>query len=233
MTANIFLLPGFDGTGELYAPLQSALGEDYPTVAIRYRDEVTFDDYVNLVSSMLPPKDAILIAESFSGPIALELIKRHPSQIKCVVLCATFASSPFYFLTRLSSFLPDFFFRLNPAQKAILQGFCFDRKTDPALISKALSVIRSVPARVIKSRIRVLAGIDIYASLSQIAVPVLYIQAMQDKIVGAQLSQKLVGGMPNVTVKKVDGPHLLLQTRPDECAAIIKSFITVGVRDVK
>ncbi len=222
---NIFLLPGFDGTGELFAPLQSALGKDIQAVVIHYRDEFLFEDYIDSVTSLLPPKNVILIAESFSGPIALALMARYPSRIRCCVLCSTFAVSPFHNLTRLARFVPTRFFGANPAQRAMLKIFCFDKESDPALLTKALSVIRSVPARTIKSRLNVLANLDMRPLLSRITIPILYLQAMQDKIVSPQLSRELVNGLPNVIVRKLNGPHLLLQTRAEDCAEVIMPFI--------
>ena len=218
-------MPGFDGTGELFAPLQSVLGID--SVVVRYRDEQVFDNYVKSVAVLLPDENAVLIAESFSGPIALALMAQYPERIKCAVLCATFAMSPYRFLTRLSQFVPSLFFRLSPTQPAMLRTFCFDKESDPALISKAVSVIRSVPADTIKSRLKVLADIDLRPLLSRITIPVLYLKAMQDKIVSEDLSRELVRGLSNITVQEINGPHLLLQSRPEECAEHIKSFTDI------
>lgn len=73
----MILMPGFDGTGELFSPLIAALSPHHRPTVIRYRDERTFDDYIDTASAALPERDAILIAESFSGPIALGLMARH------------------------------------------------------------------------------------------------------------------------------------------------------------
>jgi pimeloyl-ACP methyl ester carboxylesterase len=226
-TTSILLLPGFDGTGELFAPLQLALGGRFSTTVVRYRDEHTLGDYVDSVESLLPAQDAVLVAESFSGPIALAVMARHPKRIRCAVLCATFPVSPFRLLTRLARFVPTSFFGANPAQRAILRTFCFDRKSDPSVVARALSVIRSVPASALKSRLNLLADIDMRAHLSQISVPVLYLQALQDRVVATRLSQQLIDALPNVTVRKLDGPHLLLQSRPHECAEAITSFVAL------
>ncbi len=216
-------MPGFDGTGELFAPLQAFLGID--AVVIRYQDEQIFDDYVASVAKQLPDKGAVLIAESFSGPVALALMARYPERIRCAVLCATFAVSPFRFLTRLSRFVPSLFFQHGPVQTRMLKAYCFNKESDPVLIAKVVSVARSMPADTIKSRLKVLAGIDLRPLLPRIELPVLYLQALQDKVVSQHLSRELVQGLPNATVREVDAPHVLLQSRPEECAAAIRSFI--------
>ena len=220
---KIFLMPGFDGTGRLFAPIKPLLASN--VVVVQYKDECAFNDYVESVAALLPASNAVLIAESFSGPVALALMAHYPERIKCGVLCATFAISPFRFFTRLSQFMPSVFFGPNPTQPTMLRTFCLDRESDPALIPSAVSVIRSVPAGTIKSRLKVLADIDLRPLLSHIAIPVLYLQATQDKIVSHHLSRELVQGLSNVIVRKIDGPHLLLQARPEKCAKIINSFI--------
>ena len=222
---KIFLMPGFDGTGELFYPITPLLGCNI--VVVRYKDECVFDDYVESVADLLPKEDAVLIAESFSGPVALALMARYPERIRCTVLCATFAVSPFRFLTRLARFVPSLFFGPNPTQRMILKTFCLDNESDPALLSKAVSVIRSVPARTLKSRFGILANIDMEPILSCITTKILYLQAKQDKIVAPDLSRQLVQGLPNASVCEVGGPHLLLQSRPNECAEIIKSFANI------
>ena len=72
----MILMPGFDGTGELFSPLIAALPPTHRPTVIRYRDETKFDDYLETASAALPDHGAILIAESFSGPIALGLMAR-------------------------------------------------------------------------------------------------------------------------------------------------------------
>lgn len=150
--AKLLLLPGFDGTGELFAPLVSALGSDHDALAVRYRDEVQLDDYVESVSAALPSEGAILIAESFSGPIALALMARYPSGIRCALLCATFAVSPFRSLTRLARFVPSPLFGPSPTQPTMLRAFCLDRQSDSGLLPRAVAVIRSVSSTTIKAR---------------------------------------------------------------------------------
>jgi len=224
---HIFLLPGFDGTGELFAPLQSALG-DVPTTAVRYQQELEFDDYVDSVACLLAAQNAVLIAESFSGPVALALMARYPSRIKCAVLCATFAVSPFRSLARLAQFAPEVFFAPTHTS-SILRLFCFDQHAGRHIVQKTLSVIRSVPAATIKSRLKMLADVDVRPLLSQINIPVLYLRARQDRIVGTQLGRQLIQSLSNVTVKEIDGPHLLLQARPVECAQVMVPFINSNI----
>ena len=138
-------------------------------------------------------------------------------------------NQPVRLLTRAAQFVPRVFFGPNPTQSAILRTFCFDKNSASHIVEKALSVIRSVPSHVIKSRLQVLSRLDMRPQLSQIKAPVLYLRAMQDRIVSVNLSQELIRGLPNVTEQIFDGPHLLLQSRANECAQTIIPFIKTNL----
>lgn len=63
---QLVLLPGFDGTGELFWPLRAALGEDVASATVRYDAERSLDEYIDSVARILPHENAVLVAESFS-----------------------------------------------------------------------------------------------------------------------------------------------------------------------
>lgn len=110
-------------------------------------------------------------------------------------------------------------------QRTLLRRFCLHGPCDDALIDQATSVIRSVPAATIQNRLHVLSGIDMTSLLPRITAPVLYLQATQDRVVSDRLSRELTRALPRVSVRRIDGPHLLLQSRPAQCAAAITRFL--------
>jgi pimeloyl-ACP methyl ester carboxylesterase len=79
-----------------------------------------------------------------------------------------------------------------------------------------------------RARLSCLAAVDVRPLLSRIASPVLYLRASADRIVSSRLSRELTSQLPNVRVTEIDGPHLLLQSRPIECAAAIVSFVSTS-----
>lgn len=200
-------------------------------MVVRYENEVILEDYIETVASLLAGDDreTILVAESFSGPIALSILARYPKRVKTAVLCATFAVSPFRLGARLARLLPTMTLGMNRMPDLFLKAMCLDREPDPKTLRDALSVIHSIPASVIKLRLRVLANIDVRHLLPQVEVPVLYLQAMQDRLVGAELSRQLVSTLNKVDVREINGPHMLLQSRPHECAEAILAYINAQV----
>ena len=223
---HLVLLPGLDGTGELFASLLDALDENITTTVVRYGAELTFDEYVESASKALP-EQCVLIAESFSGPIAIAVAARHPQKIRCLVLCATFAVSPFRALLSAAPFIPARLFRPNRLLPALVDYFCFNG-VPVSLRPSPVSVLAAVPPAIMRARLACLAKIDVRALLPRIATPTLYLRASIDRIVSAQLSRELTSQLPNVTITEIEGPHLLMQTRPRECAAAIATFIGAG-----
>lgn len=226
MSTNLILMPGFDGTGELFAPLQTALGTGLDsTTIVRYTTERCFDDHVNTAAQSVRG-DCVLIAESFSGPVAIALMAGFPSRIRCAVLCATFAVCPLRSLARMIARAPAALFGMNAFRGSLLRSLCLNGSDDSVLLRQAISVAGSLSAVTIRNRMRVLADVDVRPLLSQIVAPVLYLRATDDRIIPASYSREVMRGLRNIRAKDIEGPHLLLQARPRECAAAITSFVS-------
>lgn len=224
----MLLMPGFDGTGELFRPFIAALSASHRPLVVRYRDERTFEDYVDTVSAALPGQGAVLIAESFSGPIALGVMARHPGKIRCAVLCATFVESPFHALTKLAQFIPTPLLNLRAGQRAMLQQFCLDDRPDATLVDQALSVMQSVPVATVAARLNVLADLQVRSLCRDIRTPLLILRASGDRLVSSSRYKQIIAELPGATVEEVEGPHLLLQSRPQQCARLIEEFVSTA-----
>jgi pimeloyl-[acyl-carrier protein] methyl ester esterase len=81
-----------------------------------------------------------------------------------------------------------------------------------------------VDAAVIRRRIAALLSVDETAALAKILVPTLVLCATRDRVVSGAASMRLMHGIPHAQRVDVDGPHLLLKTRPQECAAAVLKF---------
>jgi pimeloyl-ACP methyl ester carboxylesterase len=227
---HLVLLPGLDGTGELFAPLQQALGDEYPTSVVRYGAELTFEEYVESAGKALPDQ-CVVIAESFSGPVAIALATRHPGKIRGLVLCATFAVSPFRTLLHAARFVPKRLFRPTPLLPSMVNHFCFNGASISVRPSP-VAVVSTVPPAIMRARLVCLAATDVRPLLQRIATPTLYLRASNDRIVSSRRSLELTSLLPNVKITEIDGPHLLLQARPRECAAAITDFVQACARPV-
>jgi len=107
MLMKIVLLPGLDGTGNLFNPLLKFIPEENVVViALPTQGEQTYSALAEYCKGRMPREPYILVAESFSGPIGLMLAASEDCFLNKLVLVATFASPPKPFASKLCSYLP-------------------------------------------------------------------------------------------------------------------------------
>lgn len=223
---QLYLLPGFHGSATLFDELLQHLPNNITPYPLGYDSADSLDEHLENISPQLPESGAFLLAESFSGLIALALMARQPTRFRAAVLSCSFAVSPMMPLAKLGAKLPAIAFQQTPIKHYILDHFCLNRVTDASLKPKVLAAISAVPASTIKRRICVLARSDLRDRLARISTPILCLAASHDRVVPARLVNDLAHQLPNANVKTIEGPHLLLQARPRSSAQAISEFLS-------
>ena len=82
---KLLLLPGMDGTGELFSDLRDTLAGESEPVVIRYpsNKELSFYELAELVQKCFPVEEPfVIIAESFSVPVAVICAAKKPANLK-------------------------------------------------------------------------------------------------------------------------------------------------------
>ena len=223
---RLALLPGLDGTGLLFEPLISALPPELDPFVVQYPRNRTnlITDHVDVAAAALSGGGTwLLVAESFSGPIAARMITERPElDIAGVVFCASFLTPPKRPLLALArraplqaAFgipLPDWVFR------TVCLGSGADRSTI-ALLRQALSCAGS---DALAARLRMLSWLPAYHE--HIAIPALYIRATKDRLVGPESTHDVARHCRQIETIEIDGPHFILQARPESCAKAIAAF---------
>ena len=90
------LLPGFDGTGLVFDRFLRATPAEINRVVVRYPCDrlCTAEELLSLVLEKIPASGSyVLIAESFSGPLALRAAVSHGHPPAAIVLCASLPAS--------------------------------------------------------------------------------------------------------------------------------------------
>ena len=69
---QLLLLPGMDGTGQLFEPLIAALPPTLRAVSVSYpvNDALGYEELLALIEAAVPPGRFVAVGESFSGPLA-------------------------------------------------------------------------------------------------------------------------------------------------------------------
>jgi pimeloyl-[acyl-carrier protein] methyl ester esterase len=217
-----------DGTGELFADFENALCGMFETVRVRYPTGSCFSysELACFVQSAIPNSEPfVLIAESFSAPLAIQCAAKNSPNLKGLVICAGFATSPIRGYRRfLGSLLSRIlFFAVLPefAAKFWLVG----PDAPPSLLAAVRGAISSVQPKVLAARLRAALACDARAQLSRVVVPILYVQAKKDRLVSALCLEDIQRIKPHTAVAIIDGPHLLLQRRPQRAAQVVSEFV--------
>ncbi len=223
---TLVLLPGMDGTGELFAPFLEALGDQFKTQVVRYPtdQELGYEELLTLARSALPIDEPyVVLGESFSGPIAISLAAEASPLLRGVVLCCTFARNPHPAFSPFKNLLALVPFHWSPSialSWALLGSF-----GSAALRGSIAGAVRRVAPRVLRARLRSVASVDVSDMLATVTVPCLYLRASQDRLVPASASVHIQCVLPPVSMVQINAPHCLLQAAPAEAARIVSLFV--------
>lgn len=221
----LILLPGMDGTGELFAPLLKELPPWLETRVVRYPPRpMGYPELLAVVKSALPTdRPYCLLAESFSGPLGIEIAAQAPSHLKKLVLCCTFAKNPRPALATLGPLLP--FVPLSAMPLTLLGRILMGGHFDAGLQSMLTKAMAQVPSDALRTRLRSVLDVDATSCLPRISVPTLYLQASSDQVVPKQAGALLLAHKPDVELARLAGPHFLLQTNPASSARTLEQFL--------
>ena len=233
---KLVLLPGMDGTGELFRDFVAALPEGSETVVAHYPGDRRLR-YAGLMEFVLGAVSAIsgtsanstaapfcLVAESFSTPLAIQYAATNPPNLKGLVLCAGFCTSPLQGWRRTLAFgLAQFIFWL-PLPGFFVEMLLAGPNAPRTLVTAVKAAASWVEPEVMAGRVRDVLTCDVRAALAKVSVPILYLQAAQDQLVSPDCLAEAQRIKPEETVV-VDGPHLLMQREPKLCADVGGRFV--------
>ncbi len=225
---HLVFMPGMDGTGLSFEPLLPFLPDSAKITIVRYPTDklLSFDEMVECAAGQIPKGDTpIVIAESFSGPVAVKMIGTGRVNAKALILCATFTKSPRPFVWRVMRFLrlpllikpdmPKRFFRFVIGEDALIDK----------LLPLWKKIHACVPAHVMQHRLKIINEVDVAAWFSKIKIPCCYLQGVNDRVVPASCAEEIRKSAPFVEVKKINAPHFILQAEPRACLKAIDDFI--------
>ena len=249
---HLILLPGLDGTGDLFAPLlkriaamKIAAGEpEFIAHALQYptHEQLGFRALNEMVEYYLAtqlPADAVyvLLGESFSGPIAVAvahaaqtaLDNKAPDERRCLglILCCTFVRNPFSVFAPLGPLWSLAPLELVPMSwvNRLAQG-----KLDFWSDQGELAMAQLAPD-VLRYRLKIISKVDVSRELSELRLPILYLQASKDLIVPASAARLVQELAPQTDLVRIEGSHFLLQSKPAAALAHMQQFIAQNVVD--
>ena len=176
-------------------------------------------------SKLATDQPFVVLAESFSGPLAFELAATHPANLVAVVLCASFVTDPApSFVRWVRVLIGAPLFKLKPAP-FLVRHFLLGQAASVGMITQFMETVQLVKPAVLASRIRSVFNVDARATLRACQVPLLYLGAKHDRVVRERSLAEIKAVKPDIEVLIIDGPHFLLQDNPGLAIEALEGFV--------
>jgi pimeloyl-[acyl-carrier protein] methyl ester esterase len=214
------LLPGLDGTGELFEPFVRAAPIGIQPVVVDYPiDESSIEVLAQRAQERLTDH-SIIVAESFSGPIGIRVAA--DPRVLALILCNSFIRSPVSPALRHLAIAPLFSI---PIPEFLLRSTLLGWEASSVLIEKTQRVIGRIPGGVLACRARQVLQTNEEETLRSLVKPLLYLRGIGDNLVSEKSWLVVQKVRPDAQIAKIEGPHMLLQISPTECWKAILAFI--------
>ena len=230
---TLVLLPGLDGTGNLFAPLTAELPRTLNVITAAYpRDRfLPYPDHVSWLRELVPRDGPYaILGESYGSTVAVKFAATHPPNLAGVILCAGFISNPVRKWGPLPKLLArPLFLRFRPPQ-FLREYFTLGFGAPKGLKLALQNTLRSLNSEVFAKRARAAIDCDAREEIRQVQVPLLYLQASEDRLVGAECLDEIKRLHPETISISIRAPHLLLQREPRAAAQAITQFLDAHCR---
>ena len=220
---TLVLLPGLDGTGLFFARLEQALAGRLPVQTVSYPSDVGlgYHELPNYVRAKIGDAPAVLLGESFSGPVAIHLAATLPDQIKGLILAATFLNSPWprWMIATAARAKP------SHVPRAWIDAVLRGGSNDTELAAQIAAIMTGFDPSVRSARLKAVAQADATQDFARVSCPVLALHGRNDWLVWPGPMRRAIAAKPRAEMKLLSGPHMLLQTNAKDAAREIEAFV--------
>lgn len=219
----VVLVPGLDGTGQLFYRQVPLLEKSYSVATYALRDDaksmdVLADDLRSIIELTAPKeKRAIVIGESFGGAVALTMALRHPEHVSRLVILNSF---PY--------FAPQFRLRLGIAGVSIIPWgamglvryvtsiFLPSRHTGRDELKRFRNLTVRTTRLGYKNRLQLLRTYDVRERLREVRCLTLFLAAEKDRLVPSVTQARLMAQqVPLSTLRILSGHGHICLIAPD------------------
>src|SRR5258708_2311214 len=207
----------------LFRPLLAALSSGIRAQVVAYpaTEPLALSELAALVRRRVPRTGAWLLAESFSGMVALTVLAEGHTGINGVIFVGAFAEPPRPMLLRLAPLASRSAALMRSTPSFLLRRFCLGedaRSEDLNLMREALAAV--APA-VLAQRFGLVAQRHSFGKAS-LDVPSCYVRATEDRLVPKSCAAWFQKRFRQCRVEELAGPHFILQAKPRESASLIE-----------
>ncbi len=219
---NILLLPGMDGTGELLQDLRKVLSASHEVQVVAYpkSQPLDYNQLTNFVMEQAPNERFVVLGESFSGPIAIEVAIQRKELVAGLILASSFARHPLPSPLASIAKLLDLSWIPRSIIEAALLGSAGTSEDKTALAR----VLSHIPRDIMRVRMVEALRVDKLNRLGEVHCPTLCLAGRLDRLIRQKSMREIKAALPNCQICIFDAPHMLLQTHTSEAADVINQF---------
>jgi pimeloyl-ACP methyl ester carboxylesterase len=219
----LVLVPGMDGTGELFYRQLPLLERSYRVATYALRDKATsmdplVDDLARIVDAITGGSGpAVIVGESFGGALALSFALARPDRVSAVVVLNSFP----YFSPQHRLKLAILALRIVPwGVMSFVRRLTAFRLHSPHThkteIRRFIELTAAATQEGYRNRLRALTGYDVRERLREITRPTLFLAADRDHLVpSVQQARLMVGRVPGAEMKILKGHGHICLIAPD------------------
>lgn len=224
---RLVLLPGLNGSSHLFAPLLDELQDiDCQALSLPDHGPQDYDSLADMLIQDLGNRPFMLLGESFSGPLAYRLALRNPEGLRGVIFAASFLSNPFAPLALLRHLPIPLALATRPW---MLRTLCLGDGASDETLRLVQGEIRRLDRSLLRARLASLA--TLHAPQQRLALPALHLWPQQDRLVAPHSAKRLAEHCDDLRQVRLKGPHFILQTQAQACAAAIRTFMAEQAPD--
>jgi pimeloyl-[acyl-carrier protein] methyl ester esterase len=192
-----------------------------------------------LTEAVVPivPRGATVLGWSLSGMVAIELARRHPRQLRALVLVATtprFVTGPDWEHGLEPAVLAGFASGLEADCLRTVQRFLALQAHDDEYPAATLRALRSQLAshgepdrRALAAGLDILRSVDLRRELPHIAHPALVIAGAHDSVTPPGAARELAAGLPCSRLRIMErSGHAPFLSHPDHFLAEVRGFLS-------
>lgn len=227
---KLVLLPGMDGTGTLFKPILDMAPNDWEMIVVKYPSvgSQSYSKLQHFVETLLPVKDDyIIVAESFSGPVAYNIALKKLPCLKGIIFVATFLESPRPKLLMLFQKLFHITGGLRPPA-FLLRKYFFEGSSQET-IRLFWAAVNSTGKPILYDRLKTIHSLK--PPSKTLDLPCAYIQPTNDALVPKKSIRLFEKNITSLRSYQVSGPHFILQANPVACIDVFeteKRLLTMG-----
>jgi pimeloyl-ACP methyl ester carboxylesterase len=209
----VVLVPGLDGTGQLFFRQRPLLTRSRRVATYALRDSTSemstlVDDLAAVIETVAPAdKRAIVIGESFGGTLAMSFALARPERVSALVVLNSFA----YFTPQFRLHLALWGLRALPwGMMTLVRRATASRMhsahTHADELHEFMRLTRSASREGYLNRLRALTRYDIRDRLHELRIPTLFLAAELDHLVPSVTQARFMAArVPGARVRVLDG----------------------------